>query len=298
MTIMSIENTSFYHSAPPVAVVEDEPNCDNGSSSSSTTSSPISLHIPHPHHQLFLPQEFTHAEYAHLKCPEAYHDEEDEDDLNCFDDDSSSPSSYSSSLPSTCCRGERRYQQRWNGSGGWSSGSGGSSSEKVSSVKKRGGGSWLLGFARIQQQQQPQVQVQVQVERAEREGQVLSVENDKGEEDEALPGLVRSNSASSLGSSSTSTSSTSSSSSKRTKKGVSFNTSVLIRPIPHSSTYSALQKKKMYASSQEVRTNKIRNKKEYRFDGYDWRNVTEEWEMSVCMLTGELIHPAHTFEKV
>ncbi|KAL7465573.1 hypothetical protein ACHAXS_005892 [Conticribra weissflogii] len=295
MTIMSIENTAFHHSVPPVAValVEDDTSCSSSSSSSSpsSTASPVSLHIPHPHHQLFLPQEYTHVEYAHLKCPEAYQDDDDDDDdLHYFDADSSSSStSYSSALSSTCCRGERRYQQRWNGSGG-------SSSEKLSSVKQRGGGSWLLGFARIQQQQQQQqpqsVQVQLQVD--DEEGLVRA---HKGQEREALPGLVRSNSSSSLGSSSTSTSSSSSSSSsKPAKKGVSFNTSVLVRPIPHSSTYTSLQKKKMYASSQEVRANKIRNKKEYRFDGYDWRNATEEWEMSVCMLTGELIHPAHTFE--
>lgn len=33
----------------------------------------------------------------------------------------------------------------------------------------------------------------------------------------------------------------------------------------------------MYTSSMEVRANKIRNKKEYRYDGYDWRSCTEEW---------------------
>jgi hypothetical protein len=50
----------------------------------------------------------------------------------------------------------------------------------------------------------------------------------------------------------------------------------------------------MYSSSLDVRQNKIRNKKEYRYDGYDWRNCTEEWEMSVCMVTGELVHPVHS----
>lgn len=54
-----------------------------------------------------------------------------------------------------------------------------------------------------------------------------------------------------------------------------------------------MQRRKMYSSSLEVRKNKIRNKKEYRYDGYDWRNVTEEWEMNVDMVTGELVHPVH-----
>ncbi|EED86746.1 hypothetical protein THAPSDRAFT_25463 [Thalassiosira pseudonana CCMP1335] len=150
------------------------------------------------------------------------------------------------------------------------------SSEKVSAVKKRGGGSWLLGFARLR--------------------------NDDQEEEEATPpALVRSNSHSSFSSeesdslsSSTHSTSTTSSSYTPKKKGVSFNNSVSIHAIPHSSTLSNSQRRKMYSSSLEVRQNKIRNKKEYRYDLYDWRNSCEEWEMSVCMVTGDLIHPAHT----
>ncbi|KAL3783976.1 hypothetical protein HJC23_013356 [Cyclotella cryptica] len=147
------------------------------------------------------------------------------------------------------------------------------SSEKVSAVKKRGGGSWLLGFARLRDEPSSP--------------SVLS---------SPLPDLVRSNSSSSLESSSTeddaSLSSSSSSSSK--KKGVSFNETATVLPIPHASTLTPQQRRKMFSSSIEVRQNKIRNKKEYRYDGYDWRNCTEEWEMSVDMVTGELVHPAHS----
>lgn len=39
--------------------------------------------------------------------------------------------------------------------------------------------------------------------------------------------------------------------------------------------------------------NKIRNKREYRFEKCHWKNATEEWEMSVDLITGELVHPAH-----
>jgi hypothetical protein len=149
---------------------------------------------------------------------------------------------------------------------------------KVSAVKKRGGGSWLLGFARLRD-----------------DCQSVSVE---AEAEAPLPGLVRSNSSSSLESSSTdddsSVSSSSASSTSSKKKGVSFNETVTALPIPHASTLSPQQRKKMYSSSLEVRKNKIRNKKEYRYDGYDWRNCTEEWEMSVCMVTGELVHPVHS----
>jgi hypothetical protein len=143
-----------------------------------------------------------------------------------------------------------------------------SPSEKVSSVKKRGGGSWLLGFVR---ESRPS-------------GPIAS-----------LPDLVRSSSSSSLESSSTDGDDVSLSSSASSKKrGVSFNETVTALPIPHASTLTPLQRKKMYASSLEVRQNKIRNKKEYRYDGYDWRNCTEEWEMSVCMVTGDLVHPVHS----
>ncbi|KAL7478243.1 hypothetical protein ACHAW6_004015 [Cyclotella cf. meneghiniana] len=147
------------------------------------------------------------------------------------------------------------------------------SSEKVSAVKKRGGGSWLLGFARLRDEPSP-----------------ISVLSSP------LPDLVRSNSSSSLESSATeddaSLSSSSSTSSK--KKGVSFNETATVLPIPHASTLTPQQRRKIYSSSIEVRQNKIRNKKEYRYDGYDWRNCTEEWEMSVDMVTGELVHPAHS----
>ncbi len=76
-------------------------------------------------------------------------------------------------------------------------------------------------------------------------------------------------------------------------KGVSFAESVRVRPIPHSSTLSPSQRRRMYSSSVEVRQNKSRNKREYRYDGCDWRNATEEWEMGMDVVTGELVHPAH-----
>lgn len=87
--------------------------------------------------------------------------------------------------------------------------------------------------------------------------------------------------------------SSSSSSAAVKPKGVSFAESVRVRPIPHSSILSLSQRRRMYSSSMEVRQNKSRNKREYRYDGCDWRNATEEWEMGVDMVTGELVHPAH-----
>lgn len=110
-----------------------------------------------------------------------------------------------------------------------------------------------------------------------------------------VPGLSRSGSGSSLDTDDSMTSSSMGSRSKP-KKTLSFNENVRVVPIPHISEYSYIQKRNMYSNCQEVRDNKIRNKKEFRYDGCDWRNATEEREMPVCALTGELVHPAHTFD--
>jgi hypothetical protein len=81
-------------------------------------------------------------------------------------------------------------------------------------------------------------------------------------------------------------------------RGVTFAPSVRIRPIPHHEQLTDVQRRRMYSSSLEVRKNKVRGKKEYRYDGCDWRNATEEWEMGVDMVTGELVHPAHEYGMV
>jgi hypothetical protein len=76
-------------------------------------------------------------------------------------------------------------------------------------------------------------------------------------------------------------------------KGVSFNESVRVLPIPPLSHYTLEQRRNMYANRFEVRENKLRNKKEYAFDNYDWKNCTEESSMVICPMSGNLLHPAH-----
>lgn len=76
-------------------------------------------------------------------------------------------------------------------------------------------------------------------------------------------------------------------------KGVTFNEQVRVLPIPPISAYTSEQRFRMYANRFELRENKMRNKKEYEFDGYDWRNATEEHSMAICPMSGELLHPAH-----
>lgn len=88
-------------------------------------------------------------------------------------------------------------------------------------------------------------------------------------------------------------SSSSSSSSMEKVKGVTFNESVRVVPIPPLSHYTLEQRRNMYANRFEVRENKLRNKKEYAFDNYDWKNCTEECSMVICPMSGNLLHPAH-----
>jgi hypothetical protein len=88
-------------------------------------------------------------------------------------------------------------------------------------------------------------------------------------------------------------SSSSSSTASSKVKGVSFNESVRVLPIPPLSHYTLEQRRNMYANRFEVRENKLRNKKEYAFDNYDWKNCTEECSMVICPMSGNLLHPAH-----
>jgi len=152
--------------------------------------------------------------------------------------------------------------------------------QKLSAVKQQGGGSWLLGFARFNDKtvtsQQPQVEVDMTPPGLVR---VISDEYSSSDDDDSASG----------------DSLPSNDSNKRPLRGggVSFSPTVKVQPIPHSSTLSSLQRRKMFTTSIEVRQNKTRNKKEYRYDRYDWRNITEEWDMGVDMVTGELVHPVH-----
>lgn len=139
---------------------------------------------------------------------------------------------------------------------------------KLSAVKRQGGGSWLLGsFARLAAE---------------------------AETSAPAPGLPRVPSGASLASDEDA-SAASADALPATARGVSFAPSVTVRPIPHAVDLSGSQRLRMYASAAEVRANKLRNKVEFRHDGFNWRAAAEEWEMGVDMVTGELIHPAHEY---
>ena len=86
----------------------------------------------------------------------------------------------------------------------------------------------------------------------------------------------------------------SSTSTKRPRgRGVSFDSKVRVQPIPHSGTLTPAQRLRMYSTLSELRRNSIRNSREYRYEGYSWRNATEETEMRRSTVTGRLVHPAH-----
>lgn len=158
--------------------------------------------------------------------------------------------------------------------------------------QQRGGGPWrslsLSGLAR------PSNHTDREASRSE------------GEEDGTPPGLVRVPSGSSLESDEDSAASDDSpaapkeegappATGERPRRGVSFAPRVRVQPVPHASALACVQRRSIYSSSDEVRRNKVRNKREYRYDGCDWRDATEEWEMGIDMVTGELVHPAHEY---
>mmetsp|Transcript_2340 Transcript_2340/g.3282 ORF Transcript_2340/g.3282 Transcript_2340/m.3282 type:complete len:284 (-) Transcript_2340:147-998(-) len=271
-----VGNDEFWHSA----IVDDSCDTSSDSSNDSCEEQLAPAGLPAAHHQLLssdVPSYDCLTGYDHRRedTSASLFFDEDDDTFSLDEDEEDSRMTTSS-----CCR-----------------------QEKMSSVKKIGGGSWLLGFARLQSRSVDEDDSDNEEdEKAQASSSKLSPLE---QEEDGLPGLVRTDSASDFSFSTTScteddnstTTSTSSNSDNDSlspkKKSVGFNSTVKIQPIPHASTYSPMQRRKMYSSSLEVRKNKIRNKKEYRFDGYDWRNVTEEWEMSVDMVTGELVHPVH-----
>lgn len=286
-------NDEFWHSA----IIDDSCTASSSTDSDSCLSSPSSPStagadsLPGFHHQLLS------NDVPSYECLTGYdHRGEDASSSLFFDEDEDMLTSTThheddeddTRMMTSCCR-----QQ-----------------EKMSSVKKRGGGSWLLGFARLQsrpnvdddysddeEEEEPEVAVEEPPSKS-----VTTLEQHQ-EDDDTPPGLVRTNSVSDFSFSTSSeddNSTTTSDTSNNTedddlpkKKSVGFNSTVKIQPVPHSFTYTPIQRRKMYSTSLEVRKNKIRNKREYRYDGCDWRNVTEEWEMSVDMVTGELVHPVH-----
>lgn len=137
----------------------------------------------------------------------------------------------------------------------------------LTAAKRRGGGSWLLGSLAL-------------------------LDDAAARRDARPPGLASVSDEDSSSASSCACAGDASLSSGGRR--VSFAPTVAVRPIPHSSELSPVQRQRMYATTAEVRRNRARNRKEFRYDGFDWRAATEEEDMwQVDMVTGEAVHPAH-----
>eukprot|EP01082_Thalassiosira_pseudonana_P001602 g901.t1 g901 contig10:966240-967347(+) len=80
------------------------------------------------------------------------------------------------------------------------------------------------------------------------------------------------------------------------RPGVSFNTTVAVYPVFETDAYSPSMISSMFTKRDELRINKLRNKREFAYDRHDWRTATEEEEMEAGE-DGELVHPVHTMER-
>lgn len=83
---------------------------------------------------------------------------------------------------------------------------------------------------------------------------------------------------------------------KVAKAGVSFSNHVTVYPVFETTVYPPSMVEKMYTQKDELRINKVRNKREFAYDHHSWRDATEEEDMEPNDL-GEAVHPVHCVEK-
>lgn len=76
-------------------------------------------------------------------------------------------------------------------------------------------------------------------------------------------------------------------------KGICFDETVVVVPIPMRNEYSARMKKRLSINRIELLQNVHRSSIEFAAEGYDWHNVTEDDGMYKCSRSGKLIHPVH-----
>lgn len=83
--------------------------------------------------------------------------------------------------------------------------------------------------------------------------------------------------------------------SRAKKSGVSFETSVMVHPIPSRSSYSDRMRAQLWTPSIELQENAARNCLEFAAEGWDWRRVADDQDMIVYH--GERIHPVHFMQE-
>lgn len=84
-----------------------------------------------------------------------------------------------------------------------------------------------------------------------------------------------------------------SSSKKKSRRRVSINSDVEVKPIPERSEYSPEVRSKLWTAGAELMQNAARNTIEFHAEGWNWRSVTEDEDMLRHTITRELIHPVH-----
>jgi hypothetical protein len=86
---------------------------------------------------------------------------------------------------------------------------------------------------------------------------------------------------------------TTTTSTKPKRRGISFDESVSVVPIPMRADYSKRMRDRMYHDRKDLETMTARNSIEFAAEGWDWRTVTEEDGMYTCSVTGIKVHPIH-----
>lgn len=80
---------------------------------------------------------------------------------------------------------------------------------------------------------------------------------------------------------------------KPKRRGIFFDESVSVVPIPMRTDYSKRMRDRMYHDRKDLATMAARNSIEFAAEGWDWRTVTEEDGMYTCSVTGTKVHPIH-----
>lgn len=92
--------------------------------------------------------------------------------------------------------------------------------------------------------------------------------------------------------------------SSKSRRKVSFHSTVKATTIPSRSSYSDRIRTRLWSSTEDIHSNAVRNELEYAYDGKDWRKVREESDF-ICFSneylepsgrvipTEELVHPVH-----
>jgi len=79
----------------------------------------------------------------------------------------------------------------------------------------------------------------------------------------------------------------------RGERRITFDNNVAVVPIPKRDEYSGRVATRIWSSAIEINENAARNSVEFAAEGWNWRTVTEDDNMYICSVTGELIHPVH-----